>query len=266
MVILKSRRNYRKKTKKIKFNSGVQQIVKINIGNKKRRKYTRRQPQKKTIPYQPYQQQITLNPKTKYFDDNIMSHKLSVLEIEELETKNNLKQAIEKAQFMSGIEGDKYMKAIEAEHNQLKAIEGEIYETQTDAGKIFGRIGTRLTELEKKTNLYTPPESARKALPEPTEEHQEEEGGASSSGGQTEETGEPEEEEPTYKFTSFTSSFNRLVGETLQRQIDDYLRRKNISKKEFLQKMYASTEIGMTSSVEERKAIINRYLKKIFKK
>jgi hypothetical protein len=293
----KAKRNYKYKTK----TAGIQQIVNVNIQKSKDKKRRRKQqPKKKAIISNIPHNQIALNqaytPTT--INDTITSHKLGLLELQALETKNNIQDMINKAQLSRGaIEEDKYKQAIELLNERYRNIEEDFNDTRTQAGMIFGKLGESIQQLYGKleTKTLSPPrmeEGERGGSSSGSPPRMEEgERGGSSSGSQEEEEDKPQEEEEDkpqeeeedkpqeeeedkpqeeekrtiyYGEKSMYSNLNKLIGGELSGRLRKYLTAESIDRKTFVTQMYADKpEIGYTEDTTERKELVIEYIETI---
>lgn len=274
---LKNKRKY-----KTKNNYGVQQIVKINL-TKTKRKQRRKSINKKPI-LSNVQSSMSLNPVPQTFNDTITSHKLSLLELEALETKNNLIE-LQKSKPVGAIENEKYLMLQDRLSEKLDNFIDEYNDTKYKSGLMFGKIGTELDYLRKHPKItetetddptfYTPKEkiepaeetepvaSSSSAPPppdkpedKPEEEKPEEE---------PEEEPEPEEKPRTVYFneTSMKSNISKILGVSVQAELRKKLSIEEMTVPQFVHKMYIEVpDIGFTESKTERNELVKDYVKK----
>lgn len=277
---LKNKRKY-----KTKNNYGVQQIVKINL-TKTKRKQKRKPINKKPI-LSNVQSSMSLNPVPQTFNDTITSHKLSLLELEALETKNNLIE-LQKSKPVGAIENEKYLMLQDRLSEKLDNFIDEYNDTKYKSGLMFGKIGTELDYLRKHPKItetetddpafYTPKEkiepaeetepvaSSSSAPPppdkpedKPEEEKPEEEP----------EEAEPEEKPRTvyYSETSMRSNISKILGVTIQTELRKKLSIEEMTVPQFVHKMYIEVpDIGFTESKTERNELVKDYVKKYLSK
>jgi hypothetical protein len=279
---LKKSVKYKLKNKKGKYktknNYGVQQIVKINLEKTKTKRKPRQRINKPILTNKPTSMALNssyIQPQT--FNDTITSHKLGILELEALETKNNIIEMTKNKPF-GAIEGERNLLMIEGLKNQYEKLRDEYNETKLKAGMMFGKIGSELETMRTKKTLYPPKieesSSSSSAPPEeePVEEkpEEEEEEKPEEEKPEKEPEKEPEEEKPKtiyYNSTSMKSNISKILGSTLQKELREKLKDTNITVPDFINKMYTdSPDIGFTESKTERNNLVIKYVKSYLKR
>jgi hypothetical protein len=212
-----------------------------------------------------------------------------LLELQALETKNNIQDMINKAQLSRGaIEEDKYTQAIELLNERYRNIEYDYLDTKTKAGMMFGKLGESVQQLYGRL-----PETDKTLSPPRTEEG---ERGGSSSGTppetpldfgtprededeedqpqdkeeKDEEEKDEEEEKPVEKRTvyygekSMYSNLNKLIGGELSGSLRSYLSDEGMDKRTFVKQMYVDNpQIGYAEDTTERKKLVREYIETI---
>lgn len=286
---LKNKFKYKPKTKNYKYKTktgGIQQIVNVNFTNSTKRKKRKQQPRKQILNnVRPSQmslnQSYTQQPIT--FNDTIFNHKLGLLELQALETKNNIISMNNKAQSVGAIEGETYINAIEKLTRQYETIEEDYNDTKQKAGMMFGKIGETLEDLRERTEQreFKTPYSTEKTLRPPEEIDEKDEPPSESSGGgkiEDEPKEKPEDEPPKekpedepeekhkiyYSENSMYSNLTKLIGTEATATLRKYLEDQDMDRKKFVKQMYSDKpEIGYTEDTTERKKMVKDYVETV---
>jgi hypothetical protein len=208
-----------------------------------------------------------------------------LLELQALETKNNIQDMINKAQLSQGaIEGDKYTQAIELLNERYRNIEYDYLDTKTKAGMMFGKLGESVQQLYGRL-----PETGKTLSPPPRTEESKGEGSSSEPPPETplefgtprededeedqpqdKEEKDEEEEKPVEKRTiyygekSMYSNLNKLIGIELSGRLRSYLTDEGMDKKAFVKQMYTDNpQIGYAEDTTERKDLVREYIETI---